>query len=260
MKPCLRWLCLGMVFAGSTATAGPALDDDKSATPNTDSTLIAPPDKAVEYGIGFRFRNVRVPKGELELFLQRAGDTGASNLGFGMDFTRRRGNVELSLGFEFEHINPGEGVWIESGKNVPADEVDYVLSPEHSGKQLGWLSFEFTFFGHAPITNNISFRYGFGGGLGIVMGELRHHNILCAPGSTNDNIDPGCIPMRFGGNGMDTDGAAAAGTDHYKLPPVFPVLNLIGGLQFKPFDKMTVNVEAGIRTFLFFGLSSSYFF
>ncbi|MBX3154545.1 MAG: hypothetical protein KF773_01000 [Deltaproteobacteria bacterium] len=254
-----------MLFAGGSALAGPALDDGKSASPNTDSTLTPPgmaPDKEVEYGIGIRVRNVRVPKGELELFLERAGDTGASNLGFGIDLTRRRGNVELQLGIEFEHINPGEGVWIESGKNVAAgDEADYVLSPEHAprGENLGWLTFEFTFLNHAPITKNISIRYGAGAGIGLVYGNLYHHNITCV-GATNDMPDPGCKPMRFGGRGIDTDGAAAAGTAKYNLPPVFPVVNAIIGVQLKPFDKMTVNIEGGIRTFLFFGMSSSYFF
>ena len=259
-------LCLGTLFAAETAIAGPALDDGKSASPNTSSTLVSPstaPEKAVEYGVGFRLRNIRVPKGELELFLDKAGDAGASNLGLGIDLTRRRGNVELQLGIEFENITPGEGVWIESGSNVAAgDEADYVLDPSHApkGDKLGWVTFEFTFLNHAPITKNISIRYGGGAGIGIVTGNLYHHNIACAAGATNDNPTPGCVPMRFGGTGVDSDGAAAAGTAKYNLPPVFPVVNAILGLQLKPFDKMTVNIEGGIRTFLFFGVSSSYFF
>ena len=42
--------------------------------------------------------------------------------------------------------------------------------------------------------------------------------------------------------------------------PVFPVVNLIVGLQFKPMEKMTINLEGGLRTLPFFGVSSTYFF
>jgi len=89
-----------------------------------------------------------------------------------------------------------------------------------------------------------------GGGNDTIVGDIGNDLLR---GNTGADV-------LIGGTGIDTDGAAAAGTDHYKLPPVFPVLNLIAGVQFKPFDKMTVNLEGGIRTFLFFGVSSSYFF
>jgi hypothetical protein len=214
-------------------------------------------EKEVEWGIGIRLRNVRIPKGEIELFVARAGDTGASNVGFGLDFTRRRGNVELQLGFEFEHINPGEGAWIESGKNVAAgDEADYVVTPEHAGENLGWVTAEFTFLNHAPINKNIAIRYGGGAGIGIVTGNLRHYNIVCH-GATNDMPEPGCTPPRFNGQGTYSEGTETL--DKYNLPPVFPVVNAIIGVQFRPTEKMTINLEGGIRTFLFFGLSASYF-
>jgi len=41
---------------------------------------------------------------------------------------------------------------------------------------------------------------------------------------------------------------------------VFPVVNAIVGVQIRPMPKATINIEGGIRTFLFFGLSGSYFF
>ena len=247
-----------MASLAGAALAGPALDDDK-ASPSTDTTLVPPPEKGPEYGIGFRVRNVRIPKAELELFVERAGDTGASNVGLGVDLTRRRGNLELQLGVEFERITPGEGVWIEGGKDVASgDEADYVLDPKDSGKKLGWVTFEFTFLNHAPITKNLAIRYGGGLGLGVVLGELDHYNIVCADGATNEAPEPGCVPDRFGGTGAFTEGTETL--VKYKLPPVFPVVNAILGLQIRPIEKMTINIEGGIRTFLFFGVSSSYFF
>jgi hypothetical protein len=177
-----------------------------------------------------------------------------------VDLTRRRGTTELQLGFEYERVNVGEGVWINKGDNIATgDEIDYVLSPEHSHHQLGWFTVEFTFLNHAEINKVISVRYGGGIGLGIVTGELDHYNIICAPGATNANPEPGCIPPRFNGPGMYSENNVETQVS-YSLPPVFPVVNAILGLQIKPTDKLTINIEGGIRTLPFAGVSSSYFF
>jgi hypothetical protein len=245
------------VLTGS-ALAQAALDDSSSTAPATPEAAPAAADAKdeVEWGVGVRLRNVRIPKAELELFLDRAAG-GSSNFGIGFDVTRRRGSVELQMGLEYEKISPGEGVWIESGKNVAAgDEADYVLGPDR-GSNLGWLTFEFTFFNHVPINKHIAFRYGFGGGIGIITGNLKRIDVLCN-GATNSNVDPGCIPPAFGGTATETQGGTPANYD--LKTPIFPVINMIAGLQYKPVPKATVNFELGIRTLLFIGFSGSYFF
>jgi len=250
---------------GRLVVAGPALDDSSPAPASGgDTTAGVSGEKPVEYGVGFRLRNVRIPKGEIELFVERAGNGGSSTGGLGIDLTRRRGNVELQLGFEYESIHPGDGIWIESGKNIATGDVaDYVLPDNNQSSQLGWFTIEFTFLNHAPINKYLSVRYGGGAGLGIVKGRLEHLNMVCAgTGATNE--DPtACEPPTFGGHGNATceeDGANCQTVVKYGIPPVFPVVNAIIGLQFKPTEKMTINLEGGIRTFLFFGVGGSYFF
>jgi hypothetical protein len=243
--------------------AGPALDDGSAPAPaSTDvADAAAPKEAPVEYGVGLRLRGVFLPKAEIELFVERAGDNGSKALGLGIELTRRRGNVELQLGIEFEGFNPGEGVWIESGKDVAnGDPVDVVLARGDQPKPLGWVTFEFTFLNHAPITKNVSIRYGGGAGLGIVTGELRHYDMFCN-GATNEMPSPGCEPPvpPFNGSGS-FENNANQNPVAYNLPPVFPVVNAIIGVQIKPIEKMTINIEGGLRTFLFFGVSSSYFF
>src|SRR5687768_17325778 len=93
-----------------TAWSQAALDDagkpqatlDPTASPATTETTTP-----VEYGVDLRIRRVFVPKGLLNLFVDRSAG-GASNTGFGVDFVRRRGNTELQLGFEYEKIEVGE--------------------------------------------------------------------------------------------------------------------------------------------------------
>ena len=259
---------LVLFFASLSAVAGPALDDDKKTPTRTTDPSIAPdttavPEEKVDYGFDLRVRSVHVPRFMLEWFTERAPGA-ASNIGIGADFVRRRGTVEIQLGFEYEHINVEQGVFIESGKSVPNNAADYILSPETSGQQFGWFTLEFTFLNHAVINKYLSFRYGGGAGLGILTGGVYRYDVACAATATNANPEPGCVPGdKFpSGTGVtsdDTNGAQEGAPVKYDTPPVFPVVNIIFGLQIHPFNKAVINVEAGIRTLPFIGLSFGYF-
>jgi hypothetical protein len=266
---------LAILVAGSTAHAGAALDDaNKTPAPTTTRTTdptVAPDsletaaDK-VEYGADFRLRHVWLPSGLIGLFVNKAAG-GASNTGYGVDLIRRRGNLELQLGLEFEHLALQEGVYINSGDNVPGDTADFILSPEHAGSDFGWFTIEFTFMNHMPINKYVSFRYGGGAGLGILTGQVKRIDTQCAGGASNANPEPGCVPAGYTGqNGQP--GTGAVSPDHpgdpepnpYNLPPVFPVVNAIIGVQIKPTPKAVINIEGGIRTLPFIGMSAGYFF
>lgn len=263
MKLRVAAICLGVASAAALVTpaqAGPALDDDRTETPTEDAAAAAAAKfNEVQWGIGVRLRNVRAPQALLDLFLEHTPG-GSSNFGIGLDFVRRRGNVELQLGFEYERIEPAEGVWIESGANVAGgDEADYIVSPDRfNGDHLGWFTAEFTFIHHTPVHKNIALRYGGGAGIGIVTGKLGRYNVLCN-GATNANPEPGCVPPDSPYNGSGTV-TGSGGVETYNLPPVFPVINAILGVQFRPSDQITINLEGGIRTFPFFGISGGYFF
>lgn len=266
-----------------TSWAGAALDADKkpdpaaqpnsqpagaaSATPPTDAPAVTNPENEVHYGVNLRLRNVRVPQFMLDWFVSHSAD-GASNYGYGLEFVRRRGTLELIFGLEYEHINIGEGVYVENNKNVPGDTVDYIIGPDHApgGENLGWVTLDFSFMNHAVINDYVSFRYGGGAGLGILTGGLYRWDVQCGAGATNSNLEPGCLPMDVtylsngtGHTSNDGGGGAESAPVKYSLPPVFPVINAIVGLQIKPFDKAVINIEAGIRTLPFIGLSFGYF-
>ncbi|MFN0250798.1 MAG: hypothetical protein ACKV2T_28245 [Kofleriaceae bacterium] len=241
----------------------PVLDGETKESTGTpteaqlDPTLNQTAEAPVQYGVGIRFRNVRVPKSILELFVERSAG-GASNFGLGVELVRRRGTVELQLGFEFENLQVGEGVWINRGENVAlGDEADYIVAPERApgGEELGWFTIEFTFVNHAVINKNFAIRYGGGAGLGILTGGLYKYDVACV-GATNADPTPGCVPQQRAGTGVDADGQV----EKYDLPPVFPVVNAILGVQIKPIDKLVINIEGGLRTAPFFGGTIGYFF
>jgi hypothetical protein len=264
-------LSLVALLAGSSlAHAGAALDDDKKPTRTTDANaapdnLTTSQDK-VEWGADLRVRSVWVPQSLINLFVERS-QGGIQNWGWGFDVVRRRGNLELQIGFEHENLPPPEGVWINKGDTVPGNNADYILSPDHApgGSTLGWYTLEFTFMNHAPINKYVSFRYGGGAGLGIISGDLYRWDVACAGTATNSNPTPGCVPgdKISGGTGTtssDSNGAPENAPVKYNLPPVFPVVNAIIGFQIKPTDKAVINIEGGIRTFPFIGFSGGYFF
>jgi hypothetical protein len=257
-----------LTFAtASTARAGAALDDGATPKPTTDATARPDtPDLAsdkVTYGFDIRLRKVYLPQSVLELFVSRAAG-GSSNTGIGFDLVRRRGNLELQLGFEHESIDVAEGVWINKGDTVPGDTVDYVVSPTTGhGPDFGWYTIEFTFLNHAEINKYVAIRYGGGAGLGILSGSVRRWDTQCAAGATNSNVTPYCVPIQYGGQGVtvqDSTGAPETQTVAYNLPPVFPVVNAILGVQIRPTDKIVINVEGGIRTLPFLGISAGAFF
>lgn len=195
-----------------------------------------------EYGVGLRLRGVFEPKAIIELFLEEAA-SGVFSPGFGLELNRRRENFELVLGFEYENVSPDDGFYLEKGDDplTPGESPDFV---EFDG--LAWFTADLAFVFHSPINEKVSFRYGAGFGLGLVLGEALQTDSIC----TGRDIQNDCAPNPSG----------AQVNDPADLPPVFPVVILLTGVQFKPTPKMTINLEGGLRSLFFFGLSSTYYF
>jgi hypothetical protein len=263
-------LTLLTVLGVAAGTArGQALDEEGKPKPTTDPavapTNVETKGPGLEYGVDLRLRQVFIPKGLLGLFVESVPG-GSSNTGLGVDLVRRRGDLELQLGFEYEHIEPHEGVWINSGDTVPTDTVDYILNPDHAGTSFGWFTVEFTFLNHAPINKYVAIRYGGGAGIGFLTGEVKRVDTQCTGAASNSNPVPGCVPIGYTYNGQAGQGAIVQDNPGdqephaYDFPPVFPVVNAIIGVQIRPTPKAVVNIEGGIRTIPFIGLSAGYFF
>ena len=46
----------------------------------------------------------------------------------------------------------------------------------------------------------------------------------------------------------------------YDLPPVMLVINAIVGVQVRPTNEIFINIEGGLRTVPFFGMTAGYYF
>jgi hypothetical protein len=240
VSPILCATAIGAIVLGvnaASARAQAALDDD-DAKPSSGSPS-APTGEETHIGVAFRIRDVTVPKGMIQLFVDTAPG-GSSQPGFGFELFRRKGNFEVQFGLEYESINVQTGIWVQKDKLPPAEEVDYVQF-----HNFGWVTAEVTFLNHTPITKFFALRYGGGAGIGIFKGSVNRTDYVCT-----DSALSTCTEKPFAAN-HDTP---------YNLPPVFPVINAIIGVQIRPVDNFVINIETGIRTLPFFGTSIGYMF
>lgn len=221
--------------------AAPA-DDTMPVAP-----VAAPPVDEVRFGAGIRLRRVVIPRGLLELFVEQAA-TGVSGTGFGIELARRRGDFELQLGFEYEGLDGDPGIWVEKDKRPGpgGDEVDYV-----EFRDFGWFTLEVTFLNHTRLGKMVALRYGGGAGIGIMKGDVVRTDYRCSV-STLDRETLRNVCMGYPGSENNQT--------PYDLPPVFPVINALIGLQIRPVENIVINIEGGIRTMPFFGATAGYYF
>lgn len=196
-----------------------------------------------QYGVGVRLRGIFVPKSLLELFVDQAS-SGVFHPGFGLELSRRKDNFELTLGFEYENVSPKDGYWLDKGDDgvTPGQYPDRVTFDG-----LAWTTVDLAFLFHAPINDYVAFRYGAGFGLGLVLGDVLQTDQICG----SRNFDTSCA---------EDPNPTGQHNDPAGIPPVFPVVDLLVGAQIRPAKNMTVNIEGGMRSVFFFGVSSDYFF
>jgi hypothetical protein len=248
MQTRLAWITVtslvgALALALAPRSAAAQYYDDEVASDGSESEASPWDPSVTRVGAGFRVRNVRVPRGLIELFVERA-EGGSSEWGVGLEVIRRKGTFEVQFGLEWDNIFIKPGYWIDKGEMIPQHEADLVTFSDEgylSWGTFGWLTAEVTFLNHSPIIDQLAIRYGGGAGIGIVKGEVTKRDATCS-GTTTDTCRP------YGT------------TSAYDIPPVMLVVNAIIGVQITPIDNMFINVEGGLRTFPFFGMTAGYFF
>ena len=197
------------------------------------------PDKA-QLGIGLRLRNIRFPESLIELFVEDAAG-GGSHLGIGLEFMRRKGNFELAVGLEYDGLAATDGVWIDKGDEIPTDDPDYV---EFDG--FGWVAADVSFIWQQQLIKQLALRYGAGIGLAAVLGDVLRTDYVCTTSETSScGRDPNAVNDK---------------TPEDAIPPVFPILNLLFGVQVRATDNIAINFEIGLHTLPYFGTTVGYYF
>ena len=199
-------------------------------------------ERPTRYGIGVRARGVIIPKRTIGTFYEEV-PSGVFSPGFSLDFVRINNNFELRIGVGYDGLSPKNGYWVERGDDgisngQQPDFVDF--------RGLSWLTLDVTWIFHWELHKLLAFRYGGGIGAGIVLGKALQTDARC------DGTD-------FQNDCM-VDPNAEAIDEKIDIPAVLPVVTLLAGFQLRATDDLSINIEAGIRTTLFFGMSASYMF
>ena len=236
-------LLITLATAG-VAHAQAALDDDDNSKPTPSAASMASADEA-KVGFTVGIRNVWAPRSIIELFTEKASG-GSSEPGYRFELFRRKGDFEVQLGLEYESIFVSPGIWLE--KDHPPTDGG---AADVRFDNFGWFTIEATFLNHTEINKYVAIRYGGGAGIGILKGSVNRTDSACSSPDPNQASLQTC-----------TDDPAQSGNDDtpYNLPPVFPVINAIVGVQLSPTDNIKINIEGGIRTLPFFGGTVGYVF
>jgi hypothetical protein len=190
-------------------------------------------------GFGVRMRYIHIPKQAIELFVERSAGSG-SHPGIGFELIREKGDMAITLGFEYESIAPRDGIYIEKGDTIPEDAVDDV-----EFKDFTWVSADISFIGQQKIVGDVlALRYGAGLGVGYIMGDMLRTDATCL----SDDVES-CQRVPGAPSEPEKD-----------LPPVFPIVNVLMGLQVRPFANVAINIEGGIRTVPFVGTTVAFLF
>jgi hypothetical protein len=192
----------------------------------------------VHYGMAVRARWASVPKWLLGLFLDQSKSL--SSYTVGIEGFRRRGTFDISLGVAWQALSPPDGNWLGRGKTA-ATETDYVQF-----KNFGSVSIDVALMSRTELNPYVFLHYGGGIGIGITTGKM----LRTSAGTPGCTTSPGdvtkCYPIVADcPTGPCSESALAnseGGTDgpqngsrfvSHDIPSVYPIVNLITGLDFK---------------------------
>lgn len=222
--------------------------------------------KDLTYAVGLGGRFLFVPAGFTEAFTQKA--MGLYSGGFELEFVRRMEILDIvaSLGFSF--YNPPDGVWLGNNKN-PLIDADYLQF-----KTFDFVTLAVTFIGHHWFKPWISLVYGGGVGLAVPVGGIyRMDATNCADLSDLDT----CIPagadraqweaseayrQQYIDARQCPGGKECAGGQYKEdgVWPIYPLLHLLLGVNFKLHDHVDLRVDAGFHNAFYFGMTTHYLF
>ena len=186
-------------------------------------------DELTQWGLGVKVRRSFAPVGLQKLFVDDTpGKTHDDGAGF--DFARRVRQLELVIGFGYDHLDGLDGYYLEKGGDpLMPGKVNFVHFD-----QLRWYTAEFTVVDHVRLHKFLEFRYGAGLGIGLVQGQVRETSALCV----GPDLQQDCV----------NDPAGMKQNQPANIPPVLPVINVLVGLQLEPFRWLHIHVDAGLHT------------
>jgi len=207
----------------------------------------------VRYGLAVRGRWITVPSWLLGIFLDQSKSL--SSYSTGIEGFRRSGDFDFVLGVAWQALSPPDGNWLGKGKTAATD-TDYIQF-----KGLGAISVDAAFILRTELNPYVHLRYGGGIGIGIITGKMLQTSAgtpgcATSPGDTTKCypiLSPPCaagpcteseLKNSEGNTDSPQSGSRFKSTD---IPAVYPIVNLVTGLDFKipNADGLEVKIDVG---------------
>jgi hypothetical protein len=211
------------------------------------------------YAVGLRTWAIYTPSGLLSAFFSEHTNMwqeGVTNLAYGGEFTTRiPDKFDVVIALDWANLRTADGYWLEDGD--PVRDADYT----ESNLSLMNLDVGVHWFNNLNRRENLQAYYGFGLGLGVVLGEFSKYDINAgACGWTVEeraSEDPSLIEACAS---EFNDPRININRPEDRIPPVLPAISLTTGLRYLITDEISMSAEIGWKSFYMYGgLSLGYY-
>ena len=239
-------------------------DDDDDDEGSTVSDPASPYEKRGKTYLfpGIRYRGIVIPQGMMQLFGE--GGTNLYVNSGGPELGIRKDDFEYVLSVWYANYKMSPVPFKGSGD--PEDAWEVVRT------RLKILYLTADLFWTSKLNDDFGLTYGFGGGLGIVWGDIWRRQAYPVDGGytvcTGPDDPNGLIPVAGGGGIRDY---CDEDNDHYgkylepswfnggSKPNFFPWLAGQAGIRYRPHEKIALRLDLGVGlSGPFFGLSAGY--
>ncbi len=204
------------------------------------------------YAAGARVSAIYAPAFILNAFFSKHTNMwqdGVANFQYGGEFTTRiPDKFDVVVGLDWANLRTADGYWLEDGDPIrDADYTESNLSLVNLDVGLHW-------FNNLNRRQNFQSYYGFGLGLGVVLGEFSKYDIDAgACGWTPEQRASEDVSLINACADEQNNPFIGINRPEDRIPPVLPSVTLTTGLRYLITDNLSMSAEIGWRSFYAYG-------
>jgi len=181
---------------------------------------------------------------------------GVANFSYGFEFTTRiPDKFDVVVGLDWANLRTADGFWLEDGDPIrDADYTESNLSLINADVSLRW-------FTNLNNAETVQLYYGFGLGMGLVLGEFSKYDIDVGQcGWTTEERGGDDVSLITDCANENDDPYVPVSRPEDRIPPVLPALSATLGTRFLVADSVSIGIEGGWKSlYAYGGLNVGYY-